>query len=149
MVDQNQRKELHGALLEIVNVLNRPQNDNLILGRAGVTLDTALFPLLVRIERQKGITIGELADQVSRDYSTVSRQVARLSDLGLASSEAPESDRRQRLLSVTAAGRRTVAKIDRARDAVLSEVLADWTDAEVTELTVLVGRLAASLQSRS
>jgi hypothetical protein len=40
-------------------------------------------------------------------------------------------------------------KIDRARDAVMAEILARWTDAEVTKLTDLVGRLAASMHPRS
>jgi hypothetical protein len=40
-------------------------------------------------------------------------------------------------------------KIDRARDAVMAEILAGWTDAEVTKLTDLVGRLAASMHPRS
>ena len=73
-------KALHEALLQIVSVLNRPQGDNVILTRAGVSLDTALFPLLVRVSMQRNLTIGELADQVGRDYSTVSRQVTRLQD---------------------------------------------------------------------
>ena len=68
-------KTLHEALLQIVSVLNRPQGDNVILTRAGVSLDTALFPLLVRVSMQRNLTIGELADQVGRDYSTVSRQI--------------------------------------------------------------------------
>jgi DNA-binding MarR family transcriptional regulator len=82
-------KALHEALLQIVNVLNRPQGDNLILTRAGVSLDTALFPLLVRVSMQRNITIGELADQVGRDYSTLSRQVTRLQALGLVQANSP------------------------------------------------------------
>ena len=73
-------KTLHEALLQIVSVLNRPQGDNVILTRAGVSLDTALFPLLVRVSMQRNLTIGALADQVGRDYSTVSRQITRLQD---------------------------------------------------------------------
>ena len=57
-------KTLHEALLQIVSVLNRPQGDNVILTRAGVSLDTALFPLLVRVSMQRNLTIGALADQV-------------------------------------------------------------------------------------
>jgi DNA-binding MarR family transcriptional regulator len=142
-------KALHEALLQIVNVLNRPQGDNAILTRAGVSLDTALFPLLVRVAMQRNLTIGELADQVGRDYSTVSRQVARLQALGLVHSELSETDRRQRLLSVTAAGKNTVKKIDRARDSVMSEALDGWSQAEITELARMTTRLAATMQPRA
>jgi DNA-binding MarR family transcriptional regulator len=139
-------KALHEALLQIVNVLNRPQGDNLILTRAGVSLDTALFPLLVRVSMQRNITIGELADQVGRDYSTLSRQVTRLQALGLVQSELSETDRRQRLLSVTAAGKTTLKKIDRARSAVMNEALDGWSEAEITELARMTTRLAAAMQ---
>jgi DNA-binding MarR family transcriptional regulator len=142
-------KTLHEALLQIVNVLNRPQGDNVILSRAGVSLDTALFPLLVRVAMQRNLTIGRLADQVGRDYSTVSRQVARLQELGLVRSEPSESDRRQRLLSVTAAGKNTVKKIDRARNAVMSEALDGWSRTEIAELAQMTSRLAAAMQPPS
>jgi DNA-binding MarR family transcriptional regulator len=139
-------KALHEALLQIVNVLNRPQGDNMILARAGVSLDTALFPLLVRVSTQRNLTIGALADQVGRDYSTVSRQVTRLQVLGLVHSEPAQSDRRQRLLSVTAAGKNTLKKIDRARNSVMSEALDGWSQGEITELARMTTRLAAAIQ---
>ena len=142
-------KALHEALLQIVGVLNRPQGDNVILTRAGVSLDTALFPLLVRVSMQRNLTIGELADQVGRDYSTVSRQVTRLQTLGLLHSEPSATDRRQRLLSVTTAGKNTVKKIDGARNSVMSEALDGWSQAEITELAQLNTRLAAAMQSHA
>jgi DNA-binding MarR family transcriptional regulator len=139
-------KALHEALLQIVNVLNRPQGDNMILARAGVSLDTALFPLLVRVSTQRNLTIGALADQVGRDYSTVSRQVTRLQALGLVHSEPSQTDRRQRLLSVTAAGKNTLKKIDRARNSVMSEALDGWSQGEITEFARMTTRLAAAIQ---
>jgi DNA-binding MarR family transcriptional regulator len=142
-------KELHEALLQIVGVLNRPQGDNAILSRAGVSLDTALFPLLVRVSMQRDLTVGELADQVGRDYSTVSRQITRLQELGLVDSETSETDRRRRLLGVTAAGRSAVRKIDRARNSVMSEALDGWSEAEIAELARLTTRLAAAMQPRA
>jgi hypothetical protein len=38
---------LHEALLDLVGFINRPQNDAILLRDAGVSLDRALFPLLV------------------------------------------------------------------------------------------------------
>jgi DNA-binding MarR family transcriptional regulator len=142
-------KVLHEALLQIVNVLNRPQGDNVILNRAGVSLDTALFPLLVRVSMRRNLTIGELADQVGRDYSTVSRQMTRLQALGLVRSQLSETDRRQRRLSVTPAGKNTVKKIDRARNSVMSEALDGWSQAEIAELARMTTRLAAAMQPRA
>ncbi len=150
MIDQaDPLKVLHESLLQIVSVLNRPQGDNVILNRAGVSLDTALFPLLVRVSMQPNLTVGALADQVGRDYSTVSRQVGRLQALGLIRAELSEIDRRQRLLSVTATGKNTVKKIDRARKSVMNETLDGWSQAEITELARLTSRLAAAMKPRA
>jgi DNA-binding MarR family transcriptional regulator len=135
--------------LQIVSVLNRPQGDNVILTRAGVSMDTALFPLLVRVAMQHNLTIGSLADQVARDYSTVSRQITRLLDLGLVTSEPSGTDRRQRVLSVTTAGKNTLKKIDRARNSVMSEALDGWSQDEITELARMTTRLAAAMQPRA
>jgi len=52
--------------------------DTALIREAGIFLDRALFPLLVGIERKGPIGVGELADLVSREYTTVSRQVAKL-----------------------------------------------------------------------
>jgi DNA-binding MarR family transcriptional regulator len=146
MSHPNPLKTLHEALLQIVSVLNRPQGDNVILTRAGVSLDTALFPLLVRVSMQRNLTIRVLADQVGRDYSTVSRQITRLQELGLVHSEPSGTDRRQRVLSVTAAGKTTLKKIDKARNSVMSEALDGWSHAEITELARMTTRLAAAMK---
>ena len=73
----------HEALIDIVSVINRPQRDEMFVREAGIPLDRALFPLLVVIERRGPIGVVELADRVGRDYTTVSRQVAKLESLGL------------------------------------------------------------------
>lgn len=78
-----QLRDLHGALIDIVSVMNRPQRDEAMVKEAGISLDRALFPLLVMVERLGPIGVVDLADRVGRDYTTVSRQVAKLDSLGL------------------------------------------------------------------
>ena len=88
------------ALIDVVGFFNRPQNDAILLREAGVSLDRALFPLLVLIQRRGPLGVGELADRVGRDYTTVSRQVAKLENLGLvarrAGQDRPPRDRGDR-----------------------------------------------------
>ena len=79
----DQLRRLHGALLDIVSIMNRPQRDEVLIKEAGIPLDRALFPLLVLIERFGPIGVVDLAGRVGRDYTTVSRQVAKLEDLDL------------------------------------------------------------------
>eukprot|EP01037_Dinobryon_pediforme_P044422 gene44422-56192_t len=76
-------RDLHLALIDIVSVMNRPQRDEAMVREAGISLDRALFPLLVMVERLGPIGIVDLADRVGRDYTTVSRQVTKLEGLGL------------------------------------------------------------------
>ena len=62
----SQLRELHGALIDIVSVINRPQRDKAIVREAGISLDRALFPLLVGIGRifDRALGVVEIADRV-------------------------------------------------------------------------------------
>src|SRR5476651_1132432 len=86
--------QLREALMDITGILNRPQPDAALIELAGVDLDRALFPLLVRVERRGPLGIGELAELVGRDYTTVSRQVAKLESLGLVGRQVNAADAR-------------------------------------------------------
>ena len=79
--------QLREAILDITAVVNSPRPDAALIAAAGVELDRALFPLLSRIERHGALGVKELADFVGRDYTTVSRQVAKLEALDLVTRE--------------------------------------------------------------
>src|SRR5580700_6140538 len=98
----DQLRKLHAAVLDIVGVINRPQRDEVLIKAAGIPLDRALFPLLVGIERFGPIGVVDLADRVGRDYTTVSRQIARLESLGLVERREGAADRRVREAAITA-----------------------------------------------
>src|SRR5580700_7900864 len=95
-----QLRQLHGALLDIVAAINRPQRDEALIREAGIPLDRALFPLLVSVERFGPIGVVDLADRIGRDYTTVSRQVAKLPSLGLIERRDNDADRRVREAAV-------------------------------------------------
>ena len=137
-------RDLHGSLIDIVGVMNRPQGDQAILDAAGVALDRALFPLLVLVDRRGPIGVVDLADRVGRDYTTVSRQVAKLERLGLVGRRAGV-DRRVREATVTPAGRAMNVAIDAGRERLASQALASWTNRDLAQLTRLLGRLADAL----
>ena len=42
-------RALHEALIDIISAINRPQGDETMVREAGISLDRALFPLLVGI----------------------------------------------------------------------------------------------------
>ena len=57
------------ALIELTGLLNSPRQDEVLLGAAGVSLDRALFPLLVRLSASPAMGVAQLADKVGRDPS--------------------------------------------------------------------------------
>ena len=140
-------QKLREALLDITGVLNRPQPDAALIVRAGVDLDRALFPLLVRVERRGPLGIGELAQLCGRNYTTVSRQITKLESRGLVARTANEQDARIKEVVITEKGRVMTGALDGARQKIITSILADWDKEEVTELARLLRKLAnAALQ---
>lgn len=139
-------RELHGALMAIVGVMNHPRNDQVMVREAGIPLDGALFPLLVGIERRGPIGVGDLADRVGRDYTTVSRQVAKLESLGLVSRQDSAADRRVTEAIVTPKGKTMTDAIDRTRERRGREIFATWSQRDFDDLVRLVCRLADEME---
>jgi DNA-binding MarR family transcriptional regulator len=137
-----QIRELHDALIDIVSVLNRPQVDEMMVREAGISLDRALFPLLVVIERRGPIGVVELAERIGRDYTTVSRQVAKLESLGLVERQPSADDRRLREAMVTAKGKAMTNAVDKARERLVGAMFATWDDGDVQELVRLMRKFA-------
>jgi len=133
---------LHGALLDIVAVMVRPQRDEALIAAAGIRLDRALFPLLVLIGRLGPVGVVELADRVGRDHSTVSRQVARLDELGLVRRRPGAADRRVREAEITDRGKAMTDRIDAARERIGRAVFESWDPAELDELVRLMRKYA-------
>jgi DNA-binding MarR family transcriptional regulator len=133
---------LREALLDLTGVLNRPQPDAALMTLAGVHLDRALFPLLVRVERRGPLAIGELAELCGRDYSTVSRQISKLENLGLVTRAADPADARVTQLRITSAGRMTTRALDGAREKLMTSLLAAWDKRELAELARLLRKFA-------
>lgn len=133
------------ALADLIGFLNSPQRDDALLREAGVELDRALFPLLVRLGMQGALSVAELADQVGRDHTTVSRQLAKLESLGLIARGEAASDRRRHTAQVTTQGKKIVRAIAATRRRVLAAVLAEWSEGDRAALARLTRRFADSL----
>jgi DNA-binding MarR family transcriptional regulator len=142
---RDQVRALHDALLDILGVFNRPQVDEAMVRQAGISLDRALFPLLVVIERRGPIGVVDLADRVGRDYTTVSRQVAKLESLDLVERKASPGDRRISEATVTEKGKAMTNAVDRARERLVGAMFATWDDGDVTELVRLMRKFADAI----
>jgi DNA-binding MarR family transcriptional regulator len=137
--------ELHRSLIDIVNIMNRPERDTELLAKAGLSLERALFPLLVLVERLGPIGVVDLAGRVGRDYTTVSRQVARLEELGLVSRRPSAGDKRVRETVVTARGKEATDALDAAREEMAVAKFAEWQRKDVDDLVRLMRMLVETM----
>lgn len=144
----HQIRVLHGALLDILIVMNRPERDEALIRLAGIDLDRALFPLLVGIERFGPIGVVDLAARAGRDHTTVSRQVARLASLGLVERRESTADRRVREAVVTRKGKAMTQMIDEARERMGRAIFASWDAKDIDDLTRLMRKFADAVTHR-
>lgn len=135
-------RELREAMLDLTGIINRPQPDAALIEAAGVDLDRALFPLLARIARLGPLGIVELAELAGRDYSTVSRQVAKLESLGLVARCPSPDDGRVKAAVITEQGRAMTRTLDAARQKLIEKMLVDWEPDDVRVLAHLLRRFA-------
>jgi DNA-binding MarR family transcriptional regulator len=138
-------RKLHEALVDLFALMSRPQRDDTLLREAGISLDRALFPLLVGIERYGPIGVVDLADRVGRDHTTVSRQIAKLESLGLIERKASPADHRINEAIMTPEGRTLTDALDAARVRIAAPIMAKWTNADFRDLVRLMRRFVDDL----
>lgn len=144
-ISPQQVKDLHRSLIDIMTVMNRPERDAYVIRAAAIRLERALFPLLIGIETMGPIPLVELAQGVGRDYTTVSRQVSKLEQLGLVQREPNTVDRRVRKVAITPQGKAMTKRIDSARGRIARKVFASWKPDEVEALVRLMRKFADAL----
>lgn len=118
--------DIFEALFDIVTFFDQPQRDRCLLQRARVHLEPAALPIVVWVARQPNISVGQLADHIGRNHSSVSRRV--------------------RQLTLSTAGHQGLLRIQLARAAELQERLSDYSAADRAELLRVLQRLAQTLQ---
>jgi DNA-binding MarR family transcriptional regulator len=88
----------------------------------------------------------DLADRVGRDYTTVSRQVAKLESLDLVARQAGVADRRVREAVIAPKGKLMTDAVDSARDRIGSSILEAWDINDIDELVRLMRKFADALK---
>ena len=105
----------------------------------------SVYPLLRRIaEHERRLT--ELAELLNLDLSVVSRQVRQLEDRGLVIRIADPDDRRAATLTLTAAGKETLAEYRASQRERVANLLDRWSRADRAALATLLTRLANDLE---
>lgn len=78
---------------------------------------------LLELDRAGALTVGELAQRLRLDKSVVSRLGRQLVERKLVRTRSPDDDRRKKVLTLAASGRRLVRRIHRSADARVDEAL--------------------------
>ncbi|AUX46545.1 MarR family transcriptional regulator [Sorangium cellulosum] len=134
-------------MIDLIAFMNQPQRDQALLAEAGIPLDRALFPLLVGIERFGPIGVVELSERAGRDYTTISRQVAKLESLGLIERRPSPADRRVHEAVITDKGRQITDALDVARQRLAVSILAKWSEEDFSDLVRLMRRFVDDLMA--
>ncbi|MFF3345692.1 MarR family winged helix-turn-helix transcriptional regulator [Streptomyces sp. NPDC002779] len=105
--------------------------------------------VLTLLERHGDMRMSKLADLLAVDMSVTSRHVAHVAERGWIDRSPDPADKRGRILRLTPAGRARVEELARCTTRLLAERLSDWTDDEVSQLTLLMARLRRCFDEQS
>ena len=101
------------------------------------------------VERLGPIGVVELADRVGRDYTTVSRQVAKLESLGLILRQESAVDRRVRESVITEKGKAMTDRVDDARERMGVSIFSTWEEGDFENLVRLMRKFAEDIKDDS
>jgi len=102
---------------------------------------------LLEIEKNKEISISELASNLSLDKSTISRTVDGLVNISLVDRIIPKENRRKALLNLTKSGEQVCKTINFSNNTYIENVLKDFRNDEQAEILRLLNKLTANMAS--
>jgi DNA-binding MarR family transcriptional regulator len=130
------------ALLALVRHARLSPVHEKVSADTGIRLDRAGYLTLARIADLEPVKLSLLAERLGVDRSTASRQVHDLREMELVEAEADPRDGRAAFLSLSRAGRALLRRVRAERHAAYEAAMAGWSDAERTDLAMLLTRLA-------
>ncbi len=90
----------------------------------------------------------DLAQILSLDISTVSRQLKQLETSGLVERKVHHLDARAYLIMITKSGQKVFRELTKLRQKTISEVVASWNDPEVQSLLALVQKMTEGIEKQ-
>jgi DNA-binding MarR family transcriptional regulator len=112
-----------------------------LAGELHPELDGAAYGLLALLQDTGPLRASDLVARLGLDKSTVSRQVAKLVDLGLVERTADPVDGRAQVLTPSAEGTARLSRVRNTRRARWEADLSHWPAEDVATLGELLGRL--------
>jgi DNA-binding MarR family transcriptional regulator/ribosomal protein S18 acetylase RimI-like enzyme len=126
----------------------------LLAQRAGIPIQPGQYPLLATLDEYGPQTIGQLAQAMRMSQPAITKNAERLVEAGLIEISRSNADRRQKLVALSALGRRTLETSKREVwplvEAAVKEITDDLSGPLLEQLAQFEARLAASpLSSRA
>jgi DNA-binding MarR family transcriptional regulator len=115
----------------------------------GDTVDPSQAALLHTLHCHGAMRLGDIADAVRLDASTVSRHIQQLGDRGLIERESDPEDGRARIIALTDAGRTSLRHTFDQRRAVIASALDEWSEDDRERFRHDLDRLTTSLEAPS
>ena len=114
--------------------------------RQHAAVDPSHYPVLFSVSSQPR-RVSAVADSIHSDVSTVSRQVSHLVQHGLLEKIGDPDDGRAQLLSLSPTGRDVIEKLVRGRGLWFEQLLASWSDEDVTAFEHYLSRFGDDLEA--
>jgi DNA-binding MarR family transcriptional regulator len=137
--------DLDELLTRIHAARQRPNWRRRLLGGPSAVANVSTLRVLRAVEQCQqaggGASIRDVADYAAVEHSTASRTVAAVVAAGLLTKRSADDDQRRCVLVLTDVGREALATVTDRRRELVAETIADWPDADVDTLVVLLGRL--------
>ena len=111
----------------------------------GDGVDPAQAAILYRLKCHGPARLGDLAEAMRLDASTVSRHVQQLGEQGFIDRDPDPEDGRARIIAISDAGRSALKRTFDQRRAVISDAMTDWSDADRERLRHDIIRLTSAL----
>jgi DNA-binding MarR family transcriptional regulator len=109
-------------------------------------VDETTYPVLSGLARLQSATATELAEQIGLDRTVTTRYATRLEQAGLLTRSHHPDDARATVLTLTDAGRRTIAVMRQQLSSLIHDATSDWSAAQTRDFAnafeVLVHNLA-------
>lgn len=139
-------EEIAAALVSLSRAMTQVRVHETLCRQAGVEVDRLGAAVLFKLVSEGGdVRVTELAERLSIDAPAVTRKVQQLERAGLVRRQSDPTDARASRIDVTAAGRRTIDRLQHAQAQWMGELLAEWNEGDRAELARLLRQLAATI----
>lgn len=139
--EQPTREQVLGLSETLLAAFRMLKGDEALRGASAAAVDPSLLPVLGSLDAG-ALRVGELAERLHGDMSTISRQVSHLVESGHAIKQPNPGDRRVMEVSLTDRGRRALARARASRTERLHQLVGDWSSGDIADFQQHLERLA-------